>query len=74
MDGAEGTLYVTNASGATVTYRITFAGYSVDIYPSVWYTGDQVAVSGYSKKDVFTYKYIGGSVNKLVINGALDLK
>lgn len=71
-DGMEGSLYVTN--GGSTLYRITFAGYNVEIYPSVWYSGDEVAVSGSTKKDVFSYKYFGGDVNKLVISGALDIK
>lgn len=72
VDGMEGSLYVNN--GSSSSYRITFAGYTVEIYPSVWYSGDEVAVSGSSKKDVFSYKYFGGDVNKVVISGVLDIK
>ena len=68
MNGASGTLYVTNDATARV---ITFAGYTNQINPVVRTGSNQVTTSGGSKYDSFSWFNV--NVTILIWNGTLNL-
>ena len=63
--GQSGNIRITNASTA---YTLSFSGYTYEISPSVWSTGDTVLTSGGSRTDCFSWWYDGVVV---LINGTL---
>jgi len=65
--GMSGNISVLNASGV----RMTFAGYTFHISPSVYWATNQVQLSGGTNADKFTWYYDGSVVT---INGVLDVK
>jgi hypothetical protein len=66
--GSHGTLTVTN--GGNTSFRITFSGYTIKIHDAIRYTTNQVAVSGGTTFDEFTWYYNGDFVS---IRGGLNL-
>lgn len=63
--GQSGNIRITND---VTTYTLTFSGYTIEISPVVWSTGDTVYTSGNSKTDCYSWYYDG---NKVLINGTL---
>jgi len=62
--------YLTVSSGS-LTYYITFSGYTFKITRAVWKTGDQCYVSGSTKTDIYHWSYNGSTVT---ISGTLDVQ